>query len=65
VEVDGRQVGEITTGYRSISTGRSVAMAMIDKPYDKLGTEVEVRIRRKTFPAKVVKKRFYDKNYKK
>lgn len=65
VEVDGKQVGEVTTGYRSISTGKSVAMAMIDKPYDKLGTEVEVRIRRKTFPAKVVKKRFYDKNYKK
>ena len=65
VEVEGRQVGEITTGYRSISTGKSVAMAMIDKPYDKLGTKVEVRIRKKTFPATVVKKRFYDKNYKK
>lgn len=65
VEVNGEQVGEITTGYRSISTGRSVAMAMINKPYDKLGTEVEVRIRKKTFPAKVVKKRFYDKSYKK
>lgn len=56
VEVNGEQVGEITTGYRSISTGKSVAMAMINKPYDKLGTEVEVRIRKKTFPAKVVKK---------
>ena len=65
VEVDGKQVGEVTTGYRSISTGKSVAMAMIDKPYDKLGTKVEVRIRKKTFPATVVKKRFYDKNYKK
>lgn len=65
VEVNGEKVGEITTGYRSISTGKSVAMAMIDKPYDKLGTEVEVRIRKKTFPAKVVKKRFYEKNYKK
>lgn len=65
VEVDGKQVGEVTTGYRSISTGKSVAMAMIDKPYDKLGTQVEVRIRKKTFPAVVVKKRFYDKNYKK
>lgn len=65
VEVNGEVVGEITTGYRSISTGKSVAMAMIKKPYDKLGTEVEVRIRKKTFPAKVVKKRFYDKNYKK
>lgn len=65
VEVDGNKVGEITTGYRSISTGKSVAMAMIDKPFDKLGTKVEVRIRKKTFPATVVKKRFYDKNYKK
>jgi len=65
VEVNGEQVGEVTTGYRSISTGKSVAMAMINKPYDKLGTEVEVRIRKKTFPAQVVKKRFYDKNYKK
>lgn len=65
VELNGEKVGEITTGYRSISTGKSVAMAMIDKPYDKMGTEVEVRIRKKTFPAKVVKKRFYEKNYKK
>jgi aminomethyltransferase len=65
VEKDGNVIGEITTGYRSISTGKSVAMAMIDKPYDKLGTQVEVRIRKKTFPAVVVKKRFYEKNYKK
>ena len=65
VLADGRQVGEVTTGYRSISTGKSVAMAMIEKPYDKLGTPVEVQIRKKTFPAVVVKKRFYDKNYKK
>ena len=65
VEADGKQTGEITTGYRSISTGKSVAMAMIEKPYDKLGTRVEVRIRKKTFPATVVKKRFYEKNYKK
>ncbi len=65
VEVDGNVVGEITTGYRSISTGKSVAMAMIQKPFDKLGTKVDVRIRKKVFPATVVKKRFYDKNYKK
>ena len=65
VEADGKVIGEVTTGYRSISTGKSVAMAMVDKPYDKLGTPVEIRIRKKTFPGKVVKKRFYDKNYKK
>ncbi len=65
VEADGKVIGEVTTGYRSISTGKSVAMAMVDKPYDKLGTPVEIRIRKKTFPGKVAKKRFYDKNYKK
>ena len=65
VLVDGKQVGEVTTGYKSISTGKSVAMAMIAKPYDKLGTPVEIQIRKKVFPGKVVKKRFYDKNYKK
>ena len=65
VEVNGEVIGEVTTGYKSISTGKSVAMAMVNKPYDKLGTEVEIRIRKKTFPGKVVKKRFYDKNYKK
>ncbi|MDE6558391.1 MAG: glycine cleavage system aminomethyltransferase GcvT [Muribaculaceae bacterium] len=65
VMVGDEKVGEITTGYKSISTGKSVAMAMINKPYDKLGTEIEVQIRKKRFPGKVVKKRFYDKNYKK
>lgn len=65
VEVEGKQIGEVTTGYKSISTGKSVAMAMVDKPYDKLGTRVDIRIRKKVFPGTVVKKRFYDKNYKK
>lgn len=65
VEADGKVIGYVTTGYNSISTGKSVAMAMIEKPYTKLGTPVEIRIRKKTFPGTVVKKRFYDKNYKK
>ena len=65
IEVNGEVVGEVTTGYNSISTGKSVAMAMVKKEYAKLGTAVEVRIRKKTFPAVVVKKRFYEMNYKK
>ena len=65
VEVNGEVVGEVTTGYNSISTGKSVAMAMVKKEYAKLGTPVEIRIRKKTFPGIVVKKRFYEKNYKK
>ena len=65
VEWDGKVIGEVTTGYRSISTGKSVAMAMVQKGFTKLGTPVEVRIHRKLVPGVVVKKRFYEKNYKK
>lgn len=65
VEWDGKLIGEVTTGYRSISTGKSVAMAMVQKGFTKLGTPVEVRIHRKLVPGVVVKKRFYEKNYKK
>ena len=64
VEIDGRQIGEVTTGYNSISTGKSVCMAMLDAEFAVPGTNVEIRIRKKTFPGKVCKKRFYDKNYK-
>ena len=58
-------VGFVTTGYKSPSTGRIVALAMIDRPYDKLGTDLQVEIRNKFKAAKVVKKKFYSKNYKK
>ncbi len=62
---EGEKVGEVTTGYQSISADKSVCMALIDARYAKLGTELEVQIRRKTFAGVVVKKRFYDKHYKK
>ena len=65
VEVNGVQVGVVTTGYRSISTDRSVCVAMVDKAYTELGTEVEIRIRKKVFPGIVTKRRFYETNYKK
>ena len=65
VEADGKVAGVVTTGYNSISTGKSVCMALVDINYAKLDTEVAVRIRKKVFPGVVTKKRFYDKNYKK
>ena len=65
VEVNGEQVGTVTTGYRSISTDRSVCVAMVDKAYTDLGTQVEIRIRKKVFPGIVTRKRFYETNYKK
>lgn len=65
IEVDGKKIGEVTTGYHTISTDRSVCLALIDAAYAKIDTPVEVRIRKKTFPGKVVKKKFYEKKYKK
>lgn len=65
MDSEGNTIGTVTTGYRSISLGRNLAMALVDSRYAALGTELKVRVRRKTFPAKVIKKRFYTPNYKK
>lgn len=62
---NGEKVGEVTTGYHTISTDKSVCMALVNAEYAKLGSLLEVQIRKKTFPGVVVKKRFYDKHYKK
>ena len=61
----GEPIGEVTTGYHTISTDKSVCMALIDTAYAKLDTQVQIQIRKKVFPGTVVKKQFYNKNYKK
>ena len=61
---NGDVIGEVTTGYHTLSSDKSVCMALIDSEYAKLGTEVAVQIRKKVFSGIVVKKRFYDKHYK-
>ena len=65
IEVEGEEIGTVTTGYHCLSVDKSVCMALIDARYSALETPVEVRIRKKTFAGKVVKKKFYQKNYKK
>lgn len=61
----GEKVGEITTGYHSITLDRNIAMALVDAAYAPLGTQLQVQVRKKTFPATVIKKRFYTPKYKK
>ena len=61
----GETIGEVTTGYHTLSTDKSVCMALIDSQYAKLDTEVQIQIRKKVFAGKVVKKQFYNKSYKK
>ena len=65
LDPDGNEIGTVTTGYRSISLGKSIAMAMVDSRFAAVGTQLQVQIRRKTVPAVVIKKRFYQPKYKK
>ena len=62
---DGTEVGVVTTGYHSISLDKSICFALVDKDFSALDTPLWIHIRKKTFPGKVVKKRFYQTNYKK
>ena len=65
LNMQGEPIGEVTTGYHTISSDKSVCMALVDADYSKLDTEVQIQIRKKVFPGKVVKKQFYNKSYKK
>lgn len=62
---DGQPIGEVTTGYHTLSSDKSVCMALIDSKWAALGTEVSIQIRKKVFEGRVVKKKFYEKHYKK
>ena len=61
---DGKEVGVVTTGYRLISTPKGCAVALVDASVQ-MGDKLEIQIRKKSFPGIVVKKKFYDKHYKK
>lgn len=65
LDVNDNVIGSVTTGYNSISTGKSVCMALIAAEHAKIGTPLKVRIHRKLHEGVVTKKRFYEKNYKK
>ena len=62
---EGEEVGVVTTGYHSISLDKSICFALVNKDVAALDTPLCIRIRKKVFPGKVVKKRFYQTNYKK
>lgn len=65
LNTEGEVVGEVTTGYHCLSVDKSVCMALVKTEFAKLDTPLQVQIRKKVFPGTVVKKKFYDKHYKK
>ena len=64
LDTDGNVVGSVTTGYHGLSVDKSIAMALVDARVAALDTPLQVRIRRRTFPCRVVRKQFYKKSYK-
>ncbi len=60
-----KKIGFVTTGYMAPTVGRTVGLAMVDAEFSPIGTEILIGVRNKKLKAKVVDKKFYQKNYKK
>ncbi len=62
VFADGAQIGEVTTGTQSPTYRTNVGLALLDRAYSDLDTEVWVEIRGKRLKARVVKTPFYKRD---
>ncbi len=60
---EGQVVGEVTSGTRSPSLQKNIAIAYVPAALSKVGTRLEVDIRGKSASAEVVKTPFYTRNY--
>ena len=65
VFAEGRKIGYVTTGSFSPTLKKNIGLALIEAEYAKEGTEIEISVRNKNLKAKVIKKPFYTKKYKK
>lgn len=61
VEVDGKKIGYVTTGYKAPSVGKSIGLALVDMAYTELGTKFDIKIRNKTSEAEVISRKFLQK----
>ena len=65
VNKDGKKIGHVTTGYMSPSLRKNIGLALIDAEHAVVGEEFNIVIRNKDVKAKIIKKPFYEKSYKK
>jgi aminomethyltransferase len=65
VFAEGRKIGYVTTGSFSPTLKKNIGLALIEAEFAKEGTEIEISVRNKNLKAKVIKKPFYTKKYKK
>ena len=60
-----KNIGFVTTGNFAPTLKKTLGLALIDAVYAAEGTDIDIMIRSKPVPAKIVKKPFYTKKYKK
>lgn len=56
LDLEGNHIGEVTSGTQSPSSGKSIALAIINRDAFEMGKEVLVQIRKRQVKAKIVKK---------
>ncbi|MBM7097310.1 MULTISPECIES: glycine cleavage system aminomethyltransferase GcvT [Alteribacter] len=59
---DGEKIGFVTTGTQSPTLKKNVGLAIIDKDFTAIGTEVEVQVRKRRLKAVVAATPFYKKS---
>ena len=59
VDENGEKIGYVTSGTMSPSLKKGIGMGYINKPHNKLGNKIYIKIRKKTVPATIVKLPFY------
>lgn len=62
---DGEEIGFVTTGYMSISLNKSIGLAIIDSKHADIENTIDIQVRKKLLKARIVSKKFLNKNYKK
>ncbi|OKL39309.1 glycine cleavage system aminomethyltransferase GcvT [Pontibacter flavimaris] len=61
VNAEGEKIGEVTSGTMSPSLGKGIGLGYVTNDYNKVGTEIFIRIRNKDMKAQVVKPPFVQK----
>lgn len=56
LNLEGNQIGVVTSGTQSPSSDKSIALAIIDRDAFEMGKEVLVQVRKRQVKAKIVKK---------
>lgn len=65
ISVDDVEVGFVTTGYKLKGYDGAIGLGIIPKSYATLESKIQIHVRNKKINATVIKRKFYNKKYKK